>query len=209
LGKFPIKPHFEPNYNPWDQRFCVAPDGDFFKAIRDGKAKIVTDTISCFTKNGIKLKSGKELTADIIVTATGLELLAFGGAKITVDNKTYNPSNGITYKGLMLSGLPNCIFFAGYTNASWTLKSDLTSEYASRLFNFMKKNNFKYFMPKVINKEMNISPLLNLNSGYIHRSSHLFPKQGSKLPWKLYQNYFLDYLTLRINKIKDQSLKFK
>jgi hypothetical protein len=108
----------------------------------------------------------------------------------------------------MLSGLPNCIFFAGYTNASWTLKSDLTSEYASRLFKFMDKKKFKYFIPIMKNDRMNISPLLNLNSGYIHRSSHLFPKQGSKLPWKLYQNYFLDYIMLRLNKINDNSLKF-
>ena len=121
-----------------------------------------------------------------------MKLLAFGGSKISIDNSPYNPSDAITYKGLMLSGLPNCIFFAGYTNASWTLKSDLTSEYASRLFNLMDKKNYSFFMPKIENQNMNISPLLNLNSGYIHRSSHLFPKQGSKLPWKLYQNYFFD-----------------
>ena len=113
LGEFSAKPHFEPNYNPWDQRFCVAPDGDLFKSIRKGKAKVITDKIESFTKDGIKLKSGKELIADIVITATGLELLAFGGSKIIVDNKPYNPSNGVTYKGLMLSGLPNCIFFAG------------------------------------------------------------------------------------------------
>ena len=208
LGEFSAKPHFEPNYNPWDQRFCVAPDGDFFKSIRKGKARVITDKIKSFTKDGIKLKSGKELIADIVITATGLELLAFGGSEIMVDNKPYNPSNGVTYKGLMLSGLPNCIFFAGYTNASWTLKSDLTSEYASRLFKFMEKKKFKYFIPIIKKAGMNISPLLNLNSGYIHRSSHLFPKQGSELPWKLYQNYFLDYIMLRLNKINDNFLKF-
>jgi len=206
LGSFPAKPHFEPNYNPWDQRFCVAPDGDLFKAIRRGKANIVTDKIDSFCKEGIKLVSGKILEADIIISATGLKLLAFGGSKISIDDIQYNPSEAVTYKGLMLSGLPNCIFFAGYTNASWTLKSDLTSEYASRLFKLMDKNNYKSFVPKLLNKKMIISPLLNLNSGYIHRSSHLFPKQGSKLPWKLYQNYFLDYKMLRIDKIKDKNL---
>ena len=206
LGNFPAKPHFEPNYNPWDQRFCVAPDGDLFKAIRNGKANVVTDKIDSFDKNGIKLSSGKKLEADIIISATGLKLLAFGGSKISIDNKVYSPSDAVTYKGLMLSGLPNCIFFAGYTNASWTLKSDLTSEYASRLFRLMDKKDYKYFVPKVKDSSMNISPLLNLNSTYIHRASHLFPKQGSKLPWKLYQNYFLDYKMLRINKIKDKNL---
>ena len=206
LGNFPAKPHFEPNYNPWDQRFCVAPDGDLFRAIREGKASVITDKIDSFYKKGIKLVSGKNLEADIIISATGLKLLAFGGSKISIDNSPYNPSDAITYKGLMLSGLPNCIFFAGYTNASWTLKSDLTSEYASRLFNLMDKKNYSFFMPKIENQNMNISPLLNLNSGYIHRSSHLFPKQGSKLPWKLYQNYFFDYTMLRINKIRDKNL---
>ena len=206
LGDFPAKPHFEPNYNPWDQRFCVAPDGDLFRAIRKGKANVITDKIDSFNKKGIKLASGKNLDADIIISATGLKLLAFGGSKISIDGVTYNPSDAITYKGLMLSGLPNCIFFAGYTNASWTLKSDLTSEYASRLFKLMDKKNYSLFMPKVENQNMNISPLLNLNSGYIHRSSHLFPKQGSKLPWKLYQNYFFDFTMLRINKIRDKNL---
>ena len=206
LGNFPTKPHFEPNYNPWDQRFCVAPDGDLFRAIRKGKANVITDKIDSFYKKGIKLVSGKNLEADIIISATGLKLLAFGGSKISIDNSPYNPSDAITYKGLMLSGLPNCIFFAGYTNASWTLKSDLTSEYASRLFNLMDKKNYSFFMPKIEKQNMNITPLLNLNSGYIHRSSHLFPKQGSKLPWKLYQNYFFDYTMLRINKIRDKNL---
>ena len=185
LGEFTAKPHFEPKYNPWEQRFCVAPDGDLFKSIRSGKAKVITNEIDCITKKGIRLKNGTELNADIIITATGLELLAFGGAKIKVNNKDYNPSEAVTYKGLMLSGLPNCIFFAGYTNASWTLKSDLTSEYSSRLFKYMSKNNFKSFVPIIKNKKMTISPLLNLNSSYIHRSSHLFPKQGSKLQLSL------------------------
>tara|TARA_B100000963_G_C22484642_1_gene606326 strand:- start:161 stop:994 length:834 start_codon:yes stop_codon:yes gene_type:complete len=209
LGNFPAKPHFEPSYNPWDQRFCVAPDGDLFKVIREGKAKIITDKITSFNKKGLKLGSGKSLEADIVISATGLKLLAFGGAKISIDNISYNPSDALTYKGLMLSELPNCIFFAGYTNASWTLKSDLTSEYASRLFNLMDKNKFQYFMPKVLDKNMSISPLLNLNSGYINRSSHIFPKQGSKLPWKLYQNYFFDYKMLRIDKIQDKNLILK
>ena len=209
LGQFPVKPHFEPKYNPWDQRFCVAPDGDLFKCIRDGKAEIMTDQIESFYNNGIKLKSGKKIEAEVIISATGLKLLAFGDIKISIDNVPFNPSNSTTYKGLMLSGLPNLIFFAGYTNASWTLKSDLTSEYASRLMKRMDKKGYSSFVALTNGGKMETIPLLNLNSGYINRSSNIFPKQGSKLPWRLYQNYFFDYTMLRINKIEDKFLSFR
>jgi len=209
LGDIPANPHFSPNYKPWDQRFCVAPDGDLFQTLKQGKADIVTDHIETFTEKGIKTASGKELEADIVISATGLKLLAFGGAKISIDDNEFDISKSLTYRGLMLSGLPNCIFFAGYTNASWTLKSDLTSEYASRLLKFMDQKNYKYMVPKVIDEDLETIPLLNLNSGYIHRSENEFPRQGSKLPWRLYQNYFRDYKTLRINKLTDRELQFK
>ena len=209
LGKFPVKPHFEPKYNPWDQRFCVAPDGDLFKCLRKGKAEIMTDQIDSFYRSGIKLKSGKKIEVDIIISATGLKLLAFGDIKITIDDIPFNPSKSTTYKGLMLSGLPNWIFFAGYTNASWTLKSDLTSEYASRLIKIMDKKGYSSFVALTNGYKMEAIPLLNLNSGYINRSSNTFPKQGSKLPWRLYQNYFFDYKMLRINKIEDKFLSFR
>ena len=209
LGDIPANPHFSPNYKPWDQRFCVAPDGDLFQTLKQGKADIVTDHIETFTEKGIKTTSGKELEADIVISATGLKLLAFGGAKIFIDDNEFDISKSLTYRGLMLSGLPNCIFFAGYTNASWTLKSDLTSEYASRLLKFMDQKNYKYMVPKVIDEDLETIPLLNLNSGYIHRSENEFPRQGSKLPWRLYQNYFRDYKTLRINKLTDKELQFK
>ena len=209
LGTFPANPHFAPNYRPWDQRFCVAPDGDLFQKLKEGKANIVTDHIETFTETGIKTKSGKELAADIVISATGLKLLAFGGAKISIDNKEFDISKSLTYRGLMLSDLPNCIFFAGYTNASWTLKSDLTSEYANRLLKFMDKKGYKYMVPKVTDDDMDTIPLLNLNSGYIHRSEHEFPRQGEKIPWRLYQNYFRDFKTLRINKVTDKQLQFK
>jgi len=209
LGTISAEPHFAPNYKPWDQRFCVAPDGDLFKSIKKGKASIVTDQIETFTENGIKIKSGEELKADIIISATGLKLLAFGGAKATIDGKEFDISKSLTYRGLMLSGLPNCIFFAGYTNASWTLKSDLTSEYANRLLKFMEKKNYTYVIPQIMDDAMETLPLLNLNSSYIHRDKDMFPLQGSKTPWKLYQNYFRDYKTLRINKITDKQLQFK
>ena len=150
LGDIPANPHFSPNYKPWDQRFCVAPDGDLFQTLKQGKADIVTDHIETFTEKGIKTTSGKELEADIVISATGLKLLAFGGAKISIDDNEFDISKSLTYRGLMLSGLPNCIFFAGYTNASWTLKSDLTSEYASRLLKFMDQKNYKYMVPKAV-----------------------------------------------------------
>lgn len=206
LGDFPADPHFKPNYRPWDQRFCVAPDGDLFQALKDKKANIITDQIDTFTENGIKLKSGKEIESDIIVSATGLKLLAFGGAKVSIDNTDFNLADSLTYRGLMLSGLPNAIFFAGYTNASWTLKSDLTSEYATRLLKFMDKKGYQKFVPVVTDNNIKKIPLLNLNSGYIHRSEDEFPKQGNKMPWRLYQNWFLDYYTLRIKSLKDKNL---
>lgn len=210
LGTISAKPHFEPNYKPWDQRFCVAPDGDLFEALKTKKAEIVTDHIETFTEKGIKTKSGKELEADIIISATGLKLLAFGGAQISIDNEPFDISKSLTYRGLMLSDLPNCIFFAGYTNASWTLKSDLTSEYASRLLKYLDKKNYHYFVPKFKDEEeIERVPLLNLNSGYIHRAADEFPNQGNKLPWKLYQNYFFDFTTLRIKSVKDNTLIFR
>lgn len=209
LGDVPAKPHFEPNYKPWDQRFCVAPDGDLFATLKEKKADIVTDHIEEFNENGILLKSGKQLDADIVITATGLKLLAFGGAQISIDKKPFDISKSLTYRGLMLSDLPNAIFFAGYTNASWTLKSDLTSEYAGRLLHHMDKKGYSYFVPKVMDDDMDTIPLLNLNSGYIHRSEKEFPRQGEKIPWRLYQNYFRDFKTLRINKVADKQLQFK
>ncbi|MGC6480269.1 MAG: flavin-containing monooxygenase [Flavobacteriaceae bacterium] len=209
LGDFPAQPHFEPHYNPWDQRFCVAPDGDLFAAIRSGKADVVTATIDRFVPEGILLTSGEKIEADIIVTATGLQLLAFGGAEISVDDTPFDMANSLAYRGLMLSNLPNCIFFAGYTNASWTLKSDLTSAYASRILKYMDRKKFKLFYPKVTDKDLKTIPLLNLNSGYIHRAEHLFPKQGDAFPWRLYQNYFRDFWTLRVQGIDDPQLQFR
>jgi len=208
LGNYPIDPHFRPNYKPWEQRFCIAPDGDFFKVIKDGKASIITEHIDRFTKNGILLKSGKMVEADVIITATGLNLLAFGGTKINIDSTPFNVSKSFVYKGLMLSDLPNFFIFAGYTNASWTLKIDLTNKYISRLLKYLKSKNYTAVKAKVNEDLLDSIPLLNLNSNYIHRSVDLFPKQGNKVPWRLHQNYILDYKLLRIDKIKDQWLRF-
>lgn len=208
LGNFPVEPHFTPKYDPWDQRFCVAPDGDLFKVLREGKASIETDHIDTFTEKGLLLKSGTELEADIIITATGLRLVAFGGIKGTIDGKEFSPAEKLTYKGLMLNDLPNFVFFVGYTNASWTLKSDLTSEFVNRMLLLMDKKGHKIVIPKINNDKIKPVPLLNLDSGYVHRASADLPKQGSKLPWKLYQNWFLDYYVLRIKSIEDNNLKF-
>ena len=207
--EFPLAPHFSPNYRPWDQRFCLVPDGDFFKAIKKGKADVITDTISTFVKNGIELNSGKIIEADIIVSATGLKLLPFGGAKISLNEHPFDITKEFIYKGLMLSGLPNFFVFAGYTNASWTLKSDLTSEYISRVLKFMEKHKYQSIKSKVIEENLGELPLINLDSGYIHRAKAILPKQGDKFPWRLYQNYILDFKVLRINSVKDKRLEFK
>ena len=208
LGDFPVDPHFIPNYKPWEQRFCIAPDGDFFKVIKNGKASIVTDSIDCFTKKGVLLKSGKKIEADVIISATGLNLLAFGGAKINIDSHSFDVSKSFVYKGVMLSNLPNFFIYVGYTNASWTLKVDLTNEYISRILKYLDKHNYTALKVIVNENTLKPLPLLNLNSNYIHRSANILPKQGDKIPWRLYQNYILDYKLLRIDKIKDQWLRF-
>ena len=209
LGDLPLEPHFTPDYKPWDQRFCLVPDGDFFKAIKKGKASVVTDTIDTIIENGILLKSGEILEADIIISATGLKLLPFGGAKISINSIPFDITKQFIYKGLMLSELPNFFVFAGYTNASWTLKSDLTSEYLSRLLKYLDKTNYKSVSAKVLEENLGTLPLINLNSGYIHRAKDILPKQGDKFPWRLYQNYILDFKALRIDAVKDKRLQFR
>lgn len=209
IGDESYTPHFTPKYNPWEQRFCLAPDGDFFKTIKHGKATIVTDEIESFTKSGVLLKSGKTLDADIIITATGLKLVAGGNIKLSVDNTPYTISDNVIYKGLMLNKLPNFAFFIGYTNASWTLRSDLTSRYLNRLLTYMDKKKYSYVAPN-FKKHKNIAytPLLDMKSGYFKRGENLFPIQANKAPWKLNQNYFLDFIQLRIKSIKDNYLHF-
>ncbi|MBX9887784.1 MAG: NAD(P)/FAD-dependent oxidoreductase [Flavobacteriaceae bacterium] len=208
LGDFPVAPHFIPNYNPWEQRFCIAPNGDFFKAIRKGKAAVVTDHIDRFVPNGIVLKSGQTLDADIIITATGLDLVAFGGVQFQIDSQPFDVSKSFVYKGLMLSDLPNFFIFVGYTNASWTLKSDLTSEYISRMLKYLDQKQYKAVQSQVIEGNLQPIPLLNLNSGYIIRAAKTLPSQGNKAPWRMYQNYILDYKMLRFDAINDKHVRF-
>ncbi|HEX8977088.1 MAG TPA: NAD(P)/FAD-dependent oxidoreductase [Solirubrobacteraceae bacterium] len=206
-AEFDIDKHFRPHYDPWDQRLCVCPDGDLFQALRSGKASVVTDRIDRFTERGIRLQSGQELEADVIVTATGLRLLALGGARLTVDGAEVDLHQHLTYKGLMLDGVPNLALCIGYTNASWTLKCDLTCEYVCRLLNHMSAEGYAQAMPALDRGRVTARPLLNLDSGYIRRSLAEFPQQGSESPWRLRQNYALDAVALRMGKLEDGVLQ--
>ena len=194
---YDVDKHFTPRYNPWDQRLCLVPDGDLFLAIRSKKASVVTDQIETFTEKGLKLNSGAELEADLIVTATGLELKILGGIQLRSTASAVDPAKTFNYKGMMYSGVPNLASSFGYTNASWTLKCDLTCEYVCRLLNHMKKHGYAQCTPRLTDPSITAEPWVDFSSGYIQRALHLFPKQGSKAPWKLHQNYVRDLMTLR------------
>lgn len=209
LGEdFDVGKHFSPSYNPWDQRMCLVPDSDLFKAIKNKSASIVTDHIDTFTEKGILLKSGKELEADIIVTATGLQLKVLGGMEVTIDGKKLETSERYCYRGMMFSDIPNLALAFGYTNASWTLKSDLTCLYVCRLLNYMDKNNLRMVVPRFNDPSVEPEPLLDFNSGYVLRALDDMPKQGSKRPWKVFQNYPLDIISLKYGSIKDDALEY-
>ena len=206
---YDIATHFTPRYNPWDQRFCAVPNGDLFKTLSSGAASVVTDQIDRFTESGLLLSSGDELEADIIVTATGLELLFLGGIVLSVDGARVDPSTRFTYKGMMIEGVPNLALAIGYTNASWTLKCDLTCDYVCRLLNYMHDRSLTECVPR--NKEGAAAasgPLLGLTSGYIQRSAHLLPKQGTRQPWKVHQSYWRDYRALKMSDIDDAVMEF-
>ncbi|MEA2210132.1 MAG: monooxygenase [Solirubrobacteraceae bacterium] len=206
--EFDIDTHFRPHYDPWDQRLCVCPDGDLFRALGSGRASVVTEEIDTFTARGIRLRGGRELEADIIVSATGLQLLALGGAQLTVDGAAVDLHDHLTYKGLMLDGVPNLALCIGYTNASWTLKCDLTCEYVCRLLNHMAAEGYTQAVPIVDRDRVSTQPLLNLDSGYIRRSLSEFPQQGSESPWRLRQNYPLDAVALRMGRLEDGVMRF-
>jgi cation diffusion facilitator CzcD-associated flavoprotein CzcO len=203
--------HFLPRYNPWDQRLCLAPNGDFFHAIRDGQASVVTDTISKFTENGIRLDSGDELEADIIVTATGLDLCVLGDAKISVDGHPLDISTTFSYKAMMFSDVPNMVSTFGYINASWTLKADLTAEYSCRLLNHMTETGMRQCTPRLKDDERSAAGkdwIEGFSSGYIQRKSHLLPKQGDQPPWVNTQNYALDKKIIGEGALEDGFLLF-
>ena len=205
---YDVKTHFSPRYNPWEQRMCLVPDADLFEAIKDDSASVVTDEIDRFTESGIQLRSGEEIAADLIVTATGLDLQFLAGMELVVDGEPVDPSQSMTYKSMMFSDIPNLALSFGYTNASWTLKCDLTCAYVTRLLNYMKKKGHTRCTPRLTDPEVEIESMLNLTSGYIQRSAHLFPNQGTKAPWRLYQNYVLDSLTIGLSDIADPALEF-
>ena len=205
---FDIDKHFSPAYNPWDQRVCLVPDGDLFRVLRKGSASIVTDHIERFTEQGIRLKSGQEIAADVVVSATGLKLKALGGMQFSVDGAAVDLSKKLSYKGMMISDLPNLAHAIGYTNASWTLKVDLSSEYLCRLINHMDRNGHRQCTPRRNDPSLVEQPLIDFSSGYVQRAIEAFPKQGSKAPWKLYQNYFFDLLNLRFGGVDDGAMEF-
>ena len=205
---YDIDTHFKPRYNPWDQRLCLVPDGDLFEAISDGRASVVTDRIATFTETGLELESGAEIEADLIVTATGLNLLPLGDMDITVDGRDVQIPETMGYKGMMLSGVPNMGVALGYTNASWTLKCDLTCEYLCRLLNYMDEHGYRQCTPLNSDPSVIPEPFIDFNSGYVVRSIDKFPKQGSKAPWRLYQNYARDILALKFGSLEDGAMVF-
>ncbi|WP_296219528.1 NAD(P)/FAD-dependent oxidoreductase [uncultured Sphingomonas sp.] len=204
---YDVATHFTPRYNPWDQRLCLVPDADLFDTIKAGKAEVVTDTIERFTQDGIKLQSGRTLPADVIVTATGLEVKLLSGIAPVVDGETKDLSAALQYKGMMFSDVPNLAFTFGYTNASWTLKADLVAMYLCRVLNTMKKRGMRQATPRIGAEPVGVEPFVDFSSGYIQRVADQLPKQGNRKPWRLNQNYALDVMALRFGSV-DDSMEF-
>ncbi len=204
---FDVERHLKPRYNPWDQRLCLVPDGDLFKAIRKGRASIATGEIEAFTEKGIRFASGGELEADIIVTATGLKLKLMGGMDLCVDGKAPDASKAFIYKGMMFSDIPNFAYSIGYTNASWTLKCELIARYVCRILNHMDARGYSIAVPR-LRGNFGEEPAIGLTSGYIQRAVGSLPRQGTKKPWKLYQNYVLDLLSLKFGTLEDGAMEF-
>ena len=209
LGQdYDVGTHFTPRYNPWDQRVCLVPDGDLFEAIRAGRASVATGTLESFTEGGIRLASGAEIPADIVVTATGLKLNLMGGAAVEVDGVRQDLSKALSYKAIMFSGVPNLAYIFGYTNASWTLKADLAADYVCRLINHMDAKGYASAVP-IPGEDVKPEPFLDFTSGYVQRALATLPKQGDRAPWRLRQNYAFDLVTLRRGKIEDGTLRFE
>jgi cation diffusion facilitator CzcD-associated flavoprotein CzcO len=205
---YDIDTHFKPTYNPWRQRLCLVPDGDLFEAIGEGRASICTDQIDAFTESGLRLASGEHLDADVIVTATGLNMLVLGGVELSVDGREIAIAETYSYKGMMLSGVPNLALAFGYTNASWTLKADLTATFVCRLLNHMQRVGARQCLPCADDAPMAVAPWVDFSSGYFQRALDQLPKQGSKKPWKLNQNYLADLVTLRYGAVDDGVMRF-
>jgi cation diffusion facilitator CzcD-associated flavoprotein CzcO len=200
--------HFQPRYDPWDQRLCIDPDGQLFRALRSGQADIVTDAIERFTPQGIRLASGTELPADVVITATGLKLQMFGGAQLAVDGQPVRVADALSYKGMMLAGVPNLAMAMGYTNASWTLKAELIARQVCRILNHMRAGRLDVCMPVQDAEAGELRPAIDLSSGYVQRAAGALPRQGSRKPWRIYQNYLLDLLALKFGPLRDGALRF-
>ena len=205
---YDLDAHFNPSYDPWDQRMCLVPDNDLFESIAGGKVSVATDRIRTFTETGLELESGAQLDADLIVTATGLNLLVLGGIELTVDGDKVEVPHAMSYKGVMLGGVPNLAFTFGYTNSSWTLRADLVSQYVCRLLEYMDSGGYRQCMPTNRDGSITTEPFIDLTSGYVTRAISAFPKQGSRAPWRQYQNYMLDMATLRYRAVDDGVLQF-
>jgi len=205
---YDVTTHFTPRYNPWDQRICLVPDSDLFEAIKSGKADVVTDTIDHFVEDGIQLSSGAKLPADIVVTATGLKMQLMSGITVEVDGQKIDFSKSFSYKGMMYSNVPNLASSFGYTNASWTLKCDLTCGYVCRLVNYMAAHGMDECRPVADLETLEESPFLDFTSGYVQRARDEMPKQGAAAPWKVYQNYVMDLIALKFGKVDDGTMKF-
>ena len=204
---YDVDTHFNPRYDPWDQRMCMVPDGDLFRGVRSGRADIVTDTIETFTEGGIRLASGEELEADVVVTATGLNLQMFGGAEVVVDGEPVHLPDTMAYKGMMLSGVPNLVYMIGYTNASWTLKVDLVAEYVVRLLRHLRDHGLGVAVPER-DPDIEEAPFLEFGAGYVQRSIDELPKQGTRAPWRLAMNYAIDAVALRRSRVDDDAIRF-
>jgi cation diffusion facilitator CzcD-associated flavoprotein CzcO len=200
---YDVDTHFNPRYDPWDQRLCLVPDGDLFETIARGGASIVTDRVMGFTERGVELESGGELEADVVVTATGFTLLLLGGMEVVVDGERVDLSERVAYKGLMLSGVPNLAMALGYTNASWTLKCDLVAQYVCRLLAHMDREGHAICTPQGPDPSLPTDPIIDLKSGYVMRSIDDLPQQGASLPWRLHQNYFRDIRLLKRGPVDD------
>ena len=205
---YEVEKHFNPNYDPWDQRLCVIPDGDLFRAIRSGRADVVTGEISHFDANGIVLDDGERVEADIIVTATGLKMKLLGGAEVTLDGEVLDTHEVLVYKGMMMSGVPNFALAFGYTNNSWTLKTDLTANLVCRILNYMDRKGYQVVVPRVP-ADILAEEFLPLDSGYMKRAKDILPRNGSKRPWRVYQNYLMDMMLTRFGRVRDRHLVFE
>jgi cation diffusion facilitator CzcD-associated flavoprotein CzcO len=204
---YDVDMHFNPPYDPWDQRMCIVPDGDLFEAISSGGASVATGRIDRFVPEGIRLESGELLEADVIVTATGLNMLAFGRIAFSVDGEPVDIPETTVFRSMMLSGVPNFAFAVGYTNASWTLKADLTCDYVCRLLNLMRTRGLARCTPRNRDGAVPLGSMLGLSSGYVQRSVDRLPKQGSRAPWQVHQSYLRDWRIVKRGALEDESLE--